>query len=254
MARHKYASGLHTLATCASTSVNPLNHTGDALPTIIDPNSAPAFSGNGEHWHASSNAGLAGAANGHLCLDARLSDSALVGQSGGRRGSPSIVDPAVEVALACNVATLRCGPHTFDFEKTYTALHDVELRLSHREDCACDGDKGPGHSDGEARSIERLVPAVTGDLDNATRAGIEKERLLAVGRALFAHVARLIINAENQPSGRRGLRLSTLTRTHSHMAEVHRRGRVCERSGCGTVLSMYNPSCSCALHMGVANL
>jgi hypothetical protein len=168
----------------------------------------------------------------------------------GRRRSPWIGGPAaVDAALACTAVTLRCGRHTLDFEKRSTALHDVELRLSHRKDCACEGGKDASRQTaGEARSVVRLVPAVPRLLDDATRAGIEEERLLVAGRALFAHVARLVVNAENQPNGRRGLRLTPLTGTCSRRAEVHGRGRVCEGWGCGTVLSVYNPSCFCALH------
>jgi hypothetical protein len=187
--------------------------------------------------------------------DATLGDCDAPGPRIGRRKGPWIVGPtAVDAALARNAVTLHCGRHTLDFEKRSTALHDVELRLTHRKDCACEGGKGaPGQTTGEARSIVRLVPAVPRLLDDALRAGIEKERLLAAGRALFAHVARLIVNAENQPRGRRGLRLTAMTGTHSRRAEVHGRGRICERSGCGTVLSVYNPSCYCALHTRVAD-
>ena len=161
---------------------------------------------------------------------------------------------AVDAALACNAVTLRCGLHTLDFEKRSTALHDVELRLSHRKDCACEGGKdSPGETAGQARSIVRLIPAVPRLLDDVMRARIEKERLLAAGRALFAHVARLIVNAENQPRGRRGLRLTALTGTCGRRIEVHGRGRICESSGCGTVLSVYNPSRFCALHVGVVD-
>jgi hypothetical protein len=161
---------------------------------------------------------------------------------------------AVDAALACNAVTLRCGLHTLDFEKRFTALHDVELRLSHSTDCACEGGKNaPAETTGQARSIVSLIPAVPRLLDDAIRARIEKERLLAAGRVLFAHVAHLIVNAENQPRGRRGLRLTALTGTCSRRAEVHGRGRICERSGCGTVLSVYNPSRFCALHMGVVD-
>lgn len=171
------------------------------------------------------------------------------------RASPRIVGPAaVDAALACTAVTLRCGRHTLDFEKKSTVLHDVELRLSHSDDCACeDGKDAPGQAAGEARSIVRLVPAVSRLLDDAIRADIEKERLLAVGRALFAHVAHLIVNAENQPHGRCGLRLSALTGASSRRAEVQGRGRICARSGCGTVLSVYNASCYCALHMDVVD-
>jgi len=187
--------------------------------------------------------------------DAILGDCVAFGPRVGRRRGPWIVgSAAVDAALACSAVTLRCGRHTLDFEKRSTALHDVELRLSHRRDCACEGGKdAPGQTAGEARSIVRLVPAVPRLLDDAMRARIENERLLAAGRALFAHVARLIVNAENQPRGRHGLRLSALTGTCGRRAEVHGRGRICARSGCGTVLSVYNPSCYCALHMSVVD-
>jgi hypothetical protein len=187
--------------------------------------------------------------------DAILGDCVASGPGLGQRRSPWIGGPAaVDAALACNAVTLRCGRHTLDFEKRSTALHDVELRLSHRKDCACEGgNDAPGQTAGEARSIVRLIPAVPRLLDDAMRAGIEKERLLAAGRALFAHVAHLIVNAENQPRGRRALRLTALAGACSRRAEVHGRGRICERSGCGTVLSVYNPSCFCALHTGVVD-
>jgi hypothetical protein len=168
----------------------------------------------------------------------------------GWRGSPpSLGRAAVDAVLACNAVTLCCGPHTFDFVKTRTPLRDVELRLSHRKDCACEGDVHVrGHRDRDARSIERLIPAVTNDLDDATRVGLEEQRLSTVGRALFAHVARLIVDAESEPRGKRTLRFTTVTGKYSRRSEVHRRGRVCAIPGCGTLLSTYNPSSSCALH------
>ena len=123
------------------------------------------------------------AVNAPLSVDAILRDCVVSGRSVGEARRPWIVGPAaVDAALDCDAVTLRCGPHTLHFEKRSTALRDVELRLSHGEDCACDGGRGvPGHQAGEARSIERLVPAVTHILDDATRAGIEKARLHAVG-------------------------------------------------------------------------
>lgn len=191
--------------------------------------------------------------NAPLSVDPILSDCVVSGRSVGEARRPWIVGPAaVDAALDCNAVTLRCGPHTLRFEKRSTALRDVELRLSHGEDCACNGGRGaPGHRAGEAHSIERLVPAVTRILDDATRAGIEKARLHAVGRALFAHVARRLAGLEEQPRRRQALRLGTPTSTYSRRAEVHCHGRVCERPGCGTVLSIYNPSRLCALHLSV---
>ena len=186
-------------------------------------------------------------------VDAVLSDYVVSGRSVGEARRPWIVGPAaVDAALDCNAVTLRCGPHTLHFEKRPMALRDVELRLSHDEDCTCEGGRGvPRRHAGETRSIERLVPAVTRILDDATRAGIEKARLHAVGRALFAHVARRLAGLEDRPRDGQALRLGAPTSAYSRRAEVHRRGRVCERSGCGTVLSIYNPSCFCALHLGV---
>ena len=156
---------------------------------------------------------------------------------------------AVDAALACEAATLSFGPHTFDFAKSRTAFDDVQLRLSHRRDCAC---KDHVHAGGlrrvGVRSVERLVPAVTGDLDDETRASIEAERLSAIGRALFAHVSHVIVQAENAPPGKRALRLLPVSRRGSRSRQTFARGRICATPGCGTVLSTYNPSRTCELH------
>jgi hypothetical protein len=156
---------------------------------------------------------------------------------------------AVGVALAGDAATLSCGPHTFDFSKTQAVLDDVRLRLRHRADCACQrGAHGRVPRGYAGREIERLVPAVTGDIDPETRARIEEERLTAVGRALFAHVAHLVALAEAQPRGKRGLRFSAVRSAYGRGIQLNGRGRVCAAPGCGTLLSRYNPSLSCALH------
>lgn len=157
---------------------------------------------------------------------------------------------AVAAALAREAATLSCGPHRFDFAKTHTLLGDVQLRLRHRADCACECDARLRRRNVlEVRTIERLIPAVTGDIDEATRSRLEEARLSTFGRALFAHVAYLISVAEAEPCGRRALRFSAVLSTSSRRPEVHRRGRVCAARGCRTLLSAYNPSLSCALHL-----
>ena len=169
---------------------------------------------------------------------------------GWRLVSPrSLVPDAVGAALACDAATLSCGPHTFDFTKTRVLLDDVQLRLSHRTDCACERNarvRLPRSTEG--RAVERLIPAVTGDLSDATRSSIEEERLSAGGRALFAHVAHLIVLAESEPRGKRGLCFPGVCGAHNHRTKAYRRGRICASPGCGTLLSTFNPSRSCALH------
>lgn len=154
---------------------------------------------------------------------------------------------AIDAALARDAATLSCGPHTFDFAKAHTALDDVQLRLSHRRDCACDA-RTSGLRRVRAGSVERLVPAVTGDLDDATRAHIEADRLSVAGRALFSHVAHLVALAEDKPPGKRTLRFLPVSGGPCRKQETFARGRICTARGCGTVLSVYNPSRSCELH------
>jgi len=161
----------------------------------------------------------------------------------------SLGPDAVDAALACDVATVSYGPHTFEFTKARTVLDDVRLRLNHRADCACERNAHvDGHRDPDGRMIERLIPAVTGDLDDATRAGVEAERLSTVGRALFVHVAHLIVLAEDDERERHTLRFAAMRGKYSRRTNVYRRGRICAAPGCGTLLSTYNPSLSCALH------
>jgi hypothetical protein len=158
------------------------------------------------------------------------------------------LDP-VGSALARDAAVLGCGPHAFDFTKTRAVLNDVQLRLSHRADCACERSTRFRLPRGlETSAVERLIPAVTGDLEPAIRASIEEERLSAGGRALFAHVAHLIALAESEPRGKRSLRFPLASSVAKRRIQVYPRGRSCSSPGCGTLLSTFNPSRSCSLH------
>jgi hypothetical protein len=155
----------------------------------------------------------------------------------------------VEAALICEAARLDCGPHAFDFTKTHAARDDVQLRLSHRADCGCERRiHGEPPRDLRRRVVEKLIPAVTGDLDPTTRTSIEEERLSAGGRALFAQVAHLVALAESAPQGKRGLRFFHANSPYERRTKVYPPGRTCSSPGCGTLLSTFNPSGYCAVH------
>jgi hypothetical protein len=114
---------------------------------------------------------------------------------------------AVEAALASDAARLSYGHHSFEYTKTSSADGDALLTLSHRADSRCEAEgRSCKFTWLNGLTSKRVVPAVEGVHDEATRARIEQERLRAVGRGFFADVARLIDHAERGPTSTGGSR------------------------------------------------
>lgn len=103
---------------------------------------------------------------------------------------PSNVD-AVEFALGCNAVGVLYGPHPFDFTKTHLANGDLRLSLS-----------PDGHGDVEEgiATIHVLgglvsevdVPAFDCEHDPSAFSQKVPKAVLALGRALFDDVARMV--------------------------------------------------------------
>ncbi len=106
---------------------------------------------------------------------------------------------AVEAALGSEAATLTYENHTFEFRRLLAANGEPLLRLSHRADSRCmDGERGCAFTWLNGLTCESPVPCVKNARDPETCATVNAKLLRAVGRALFADVARLIAVAERR--------------------------------------------------------
>ena len=107
------------------------------------------------------------------------------------RAPPSPNVEVVEFALGCDAVAVLYGPHPFDFTKPLLANGDLRLALS--PDGQGDAGEGiaPTHILGSLVSVVD-VPAVDCEHDpNAFSQKVAKP-VLALGRALFDDVARMV--------------------------------------------------------------
>ena len=106
------------------------------------------------------------------------------------RAPPNPNVDAVEFALGCDAVALLYGTHPFDFTKTVLANGDLRLTLS--PDGHGDAAEGTAttHTLGSLVSVD--VPASDCEHDpNAFSQKVAKP-VLALGRALFSDVARMV--------------------------------------------------------------